>query len=165
MIRGGKVVEYSAHVVSTGDYRAVPSKLHSDGLLIAGEAAHLLLNAGKAIQGMDYAMRSGILAAETVLAAKTRDDFSEASLSDYRTALDNSYIMIDLKEFQSAVELLHHPSMFGPVPNVVCDFGRQFFTVTSEPTPKASQMLRAAVKRHSSYWDLIKLGAKAARAL
>lgn len=165
MIRGGKVVEYSAHVVSTGDYRAVPSKLHSDGLLIAGEAAHLLLNAGKAIQGMDYAMRSGILAADTVLAAKTRDDFSEASLSDYRTALDNSYIMIDLKEFQSAVELLHHPSMFGPVPNVVCDFGRQFFTVTSEPTPKASQMLRAAVKRHSSYWDLIKLGAKAARAL
>ena len=43
----------------------------ANGVLIAGEAANLLLNAGKAIQGMDYAMRSGILAAETVLEAKT----------------------------------------------------------------------------------------------
>lgn len=165
MIRGGKVTEYSAHVVSTGNVDAVPERLYGDGVLISGEAAHLLLNAGKAIQGMDYAMRSGILAAETVLAAGKREDFSASSLADYQTALDGSYVMIDMREFQDAVKLLHHPSMFGPLPNVVCDFGRQYFSIKSEPTPKARHMLRAAVKRHSSYWDLIKLGAKAAKAL
>jgi electron transfer flavoprotein-quinone oxidoreductase len=55
--------------------------------------------------------------------------------------------------------------MFGPVPGLVCDFGRQFFTVDSTPTPKARKMLQAAIKRHASYWELVKLGARAARSL
>ncbi|RMF63290.1 MAG: FAD-dependent oxidoreductase [Bacteroidetes bacterium] len=165
MLRGGKVLEYSAHVVSVGDLRGMPREIYGDGVLIAGEAAGLLLNAGKAIQGMDYAMRSGILAAETVIAARERGDFSAATLKNYRTALENSYVMKDLRTFQDAVHLLHSPKMFGPVPELICDFGRQFFTVDSAPTPKAGQMLRAAIQRHASYWDLIKLGIKAARAL
>jgi electron transfer flavoprotein-quinone oxidoreductase len=31
----------------------MPKKLYENGLLICGEAANLLINAGKAIQGMD----------------------------------------------------------------------------------------------------------------
>ncbi len=65
----------------------MPSEIYADGVMIAGEAAHLLLNAGKAIQGMDYAMRSGILAAETVVEAKKASDFSAAMLGNYRKAL------------------------------------------------------------------------------
>jgi electron transfer flavoprotein-quinone oxidoreductase len=165
MIRGGKVVEYSAHVVSTGDLDAVPKRLYGDGVIVSGEAAHLLLNAGKAIQGMDYAMRSGILAAETVLVAREASDYSSSVLSGYQTALENSYVLTDMRQFQDAVKLLHNPMMFGAVPNVICDFGRQFFTIGSEPGVKSRHMMKAAVKRHSSYWDLIKLGAKAAKAL
>lgn len=165
MIRDAKTVEYSAHVVSTGDIRALPSELYADGVMIAGEAAHLLLNAGRAIQGMDYAMRSGILAAETVMEAKAAGDFSKAMLSNYRKALDASYVMQDMRSFQDAVHLLHSDLMFGAVPDLLCDFGRQFFAVSNEPTQKASAMMRAAVKRHASYWDLVKLGVKAARAL
>lgn len=165
MIRDAEPVEYSAHVVSTGDIRALPREVYADGVLIAGEAAHLLLNAGKAIQGMDYAMRSGMLAAETVLEARAAGDWSVSMLSNYRKALDASYIMQDMKSFQGAVHLLHGEQMFTDVPNLVCDFGRQFFSVTNDTTPKASAMLRAAIKRHSSYWDLVKLGLKAGRAL
>lgn len=165
MIAGSETVEYSAHVVSTGDIRGVPERLYADGVLIAGEAAHLLLNAGRAIQGMDYAIRSGILAAETVVNAKEKGDFSSDTLSSYQAALDASYIMKDMKSFQDAVHLLHDDRMTGPVPNLVCDFGRQFFTVDNEPTRKASAMMRAAIKRHASYWDLVTLGLKAARAL
>ncbi|PIQ62447.1 MAG: electron transfer flavoprotein [Bacteroidetes bacterium CG12_big_fil_rev_8_21_14_0_65_60_17] len=165
MIQGAETVEYSAHVVSTGDIRGLPKELYGDGVLIAGEAAHLLMNAGKAIQGMDYAMRSGMLAAETVLEARKAGDFSSAMMSNYRKALDASYIMHDMRSFQDAVHLLHSEPMFSNVPNVLCDFGRQFFAVRSEPTPKALSMMHAAVKRHASYWDLVKLGIKAARAL
>src|SRR5699024_8709429 len=43
IIRGGEVVEYSAHVVSSGDKRIMPKKLYKDGLLISGEAANLLM--------------------------------------------------------------------------------------------------------------------------
>jgi electron transfer flavoprotein-quinone oxidoreductase len=165
MLQGGEVVEYSAHVVSTGDIRGMPREVYADGVMVAGEAAHLLLNAGKAIQGMDFAMRSGMLAAEAAMAASEAGDFSSAQLKNYRLALDNSYVMKDMESFQDAVHLLHNPVMHEKVPAVLCDFGRQFFTVRNEPTPKAAKMMRMAIKRHASYWELIKLGAKAARAL
>jgi electron transfer flavoprotein-quinone oxidoreductase len=165
MIRDAETVEYSAHVVSTGDIKGMPSEIYADGVMIAGEAAHLLLNAGKAIQGMDYAMRSGILAAETAIEAKKSQDFSAAMLGNYRKALENSYVLQDMRSFQDAVHLLHRQEMFSTVPDLICDFGRQFFTVKSEPTPKASAMMRAAIKRHASYWDLVKLGFKGATAL
>jgi electron transfer flavoprotein-quinone oxidoreductase len=165
MLAGGEVVEYSAHVVSTGDIRALPKELYTDGVLLAGEAANLLLNSGKAIQGMDYAMESGILAAETVCEAKDKGDFSKVTLSEYRKKLDNSYLMKDLHSFQSAVQFLHSEQMFTSVPRVVNEFGRQFFTVDNKPTPKTPVMLRDAVRKHSGIWEMIKLGIKGARSL
>ncbi|MDX1418423.1 MAG: FAD-dependent oxidoreductase [Rubricoccaceae bacterium] len=164
-LRGGEVLEYSAKVVSTGDMRVMPKEVYADGLLLAGEAANLVLNAGRAIQGMDYAMRSGILAAETVVEATRAGDVSAGFLKHYRTALENSYVMQDLRGFQGAVQVLHDPAMFTAVPRLVCDFGRKFFTVDNQPTRKAYQILRDVRKAHMGYWDLVKLGAKAARSL
>ncbi|MCC5927496.1 MAG: FAD-dependent oxidoreductase [Bacteroidetes bacterium] len=165
MLRGGEVVEYSAHVVSTGDERALPKELYTDGVLLAGEAANLLLNSGKAIQGMDYAMESGILAAESVIEAKEKNDFSKTTLSSYRKKLDASYVMKDLRSFQSAVQFLHSEEMFTSVPKVVNEFGRSFFTVDNKPTAKTPAMLKDAVSKHSSLWNMIKLGIKGARSL
>ncbi len=165
MIEGGEVVEYSAHVVSSGDLSVMPREIYTDGALIAGEAANLVLNSGKAIQGMDFAMRSGILAAETVLTARADGDFSSSSLSRYRKALDDSYVMQDLRNFQGAVKFLHSPAMFGEVPNVMCEFGRQYFTIANEPSKKATRTLLDSIRKHSSLWSLIKLGRKAARSL
>jgi electron transfer flavoprotein-quinone oxidoreductase len=164
-IRGGEVVEYSAHVVSSGDKRIMPKELYKDGVLVCGEAANLLMNAGKAIQGMDYAMRSGILAAETITDAKEKDDFSASTLKNYRQALDDSFVMHDMNSFQDAVHMLHSPQMFKDVPNLICDFGRKFFTIDNEPTPKSRKMMAESIKKHSSYWDLMKLGFKGAKSL
>jgi len=165
IVKDGEIVEYSAHVVSSGDKRAMPKELYKDGILLAGESANLLMNAGKAIQGMDYAMRSGILAAETIVKAKEKEDFTSATLKEYRTVMDESYVMKDINGFQDAVHLLHTETMQQKVPNLVCDFGRQFFTIKSEPTAKSKDMLLGAVKRHSSLWELAKLGFKAGKSL
>lgn len=165
MIRGGESVEYSAHVVSSGDAKVIPSKLYKDGVVICGEAANLLLNAGKAIQGMDYAMRSGILAAETIIGASEKGDFSAAELQHYQRALEESYIMKDIRNFQGAVHLLHDPVMYGKVPNLLCDFGRKFFTISNEPSKKASELMKESVKEHSSLWEMAKIGFKGARSL
>ncbi len=165
MLRGGEVLEYSAKVVSTGDMRVMPREIFSDGLLVAGEAANLVLNAGRAIQGMDYAMRSGILAAETILEAKAAGDFGAGFLRHYRTALENSYVMQDIRGFQQAVHVLHSPAMFESVPRMACSFGREFFTVDNKPARKAYQILRDVRREHMGLWDLVKLGAKASRAL
>ena len=165
MIRGGEVVEYSAHVVSSGDKRVMPEKLYKAGLMVCGEAANLLMNAGKAIQGMDYAMRSGILAAEAITKAKEKEDYSEASMKAYQDALEDSYVMKDINNFQDAVHLLHDPFMVDKMPNLICDFGRNFFSIKSEPTKKARNMFSDSVKKHASYWDLVKIGAKGAKSL
>lgn len=165
IIKDGEVVEYSAHVVSSGDKQVMPKKLHKDGLLICGEAANLLMNAGKAIQGMDYAMRSGILAAETIVESKEKNDFSEQSLHQYEKALNDSYVMKNINNFQDAVHLLHDPVMTQKIPNLICDFGRNFFTIKNQPTKKARTMLNESVKKHASYWDLIKVGIKGGKAL
>jgi electron transfer flavoprotein-quinone oxidoreductase len=165
MIKGGEVVEYSAHVVSSGDKRVMPKELYKDGLLLCGEAANLLMNAGKAIQGMDFAMRSGILGAETIIKAKERNDFSSNAMKEYKQALEESHVMKDINNFQDAVHMLHSPEMFKDVPNLVCDFGRKFFTIDSEPTKKSRKVLSESIKEHSSYWDLMKLGFKGAKSL
>ena len=164
-IAGGEVVEYSAHVVSTGDMRVMPKEIYADGVLIAGEAANLLMNSGKAIQGMDYAMKSGTIAAETIIEAKQKNDFSANVLKNYRTNLEKSYVLTDMRNLQSAVQFLHSPAMFETVPNLVCEFGREFFTITNKPTEKSAKILTRLVKKHSSFWELIKLGFKGARAL
>ncbi len=165
MIRGGEVLEYSAKVVSTGDMKIMPREIYMDGLLVAGEAANLVLNAGRAIQGMDYAMRSGILAAETVVEAKRAGDYSSSFLKNYRTALENSYVLQDMRTFQDAVSILHSPAMFSEVPRMACAFGREFFRIGNGKTKKAYQILRDVRKEHMGMWDLVKLGAKAGRAL
>jgi len=165
MIRGGEVLEYSAHVVSTGNVDAVPSRLYGSGVLVSGEAAHLLLNSGKAIQGMDYAMRSGMLAAGTVLAARESGDFSEETLAAYQQALEDSYLMRDMHSFHDAVGVFHSETMYRKVPAVLCDFGRSFFGIGNEPTPRAREMMMASIRKHSSVWEFAKLGYRAARAL
>jgi electron transfer flavoprotein-quinone oxidoreductase len=164
-IKGGEVVEYSAHVVSSGDKRAMPKEVYKDGVLLCGEAANLLMNAGKAIQGMDYAMRSGILGAETIIKAKERDDFTSNTLKEYKQALEESYVMKDINSFQDAVHMLHNPTMYQDVPNLICDFGRRFFTIDNEPTKKSRELMKESIKKHSSYWDLMKIGFKGAKSL
>jgi len=165
IVHDGEVVEYSAHVVSSGDKRVMPEKLYKGGLLVCGEAANLLMNAGKAIQGMDYAMRSGILAAETIVEAKDSGDFSEAKMKTYQDTLADSYVMKDINNFQEAVHMLHDPVMYQKMPNLICDFGRNFFSIKNEPTKKAREMMSESVKKHASYWDLIKVGFKGAKSL
>ena len=164
-LRGGEVLEYSAKAVSVGDMRVMPKEIYADGVMLAGEAANLVLNAGRAIQGMDYAMRSGMLAAETVVEAKKAGDFSSAMLQHYRAALENSYVMQDIRGFQQAVHVLHSPVMFDQVPRMVCDFGREFFTIDNKPTKKAYQIFRDVRKEHMGFWELVNLGRRAARAL
>ena len=62
LIAGGKIVEYSAHVIP----EASRTGLFTDGLLVVGDAAGLLINSGITLRGMDIAIASGDGAAEAV---------------------------------------------------------------------------------------------------
>jgi electron transfer flavoprotein-quinone oxidoreductase len=94
-LRGGELLEYSAHVIPEGGYDAIP-QLSSHGLLIAGDAAGLV-NATMYHEGSNLAMRSGQLAAEAVIQAKLVGDFSRKTLSLYDAMLREDFLMDDLR--------------------------------------------------------------------
>ncbi|MBI3809696.1 MAG: 4Fe-4S dicluster domain-containing protein [Nitrospirae bacterium] len=92
-IKGGEVIAYGAKTLPEGGYFAVP-RPYVDGALLAGDSAGFL-NVPY-MKGIHYAMKSGMLAAGTILEALLRDDASAAVLASYEARLNASYVMRDL---------------------------------------------------------------------
>jgi len=84
----GKPVQYGAKTAPVGGYFSVPKLAFPGGLLI-GDSASLFVS--QKIKGIHVAMKSGMLAAETVFEALLKKDFSEGQLDAYRKALSESH--------------------------------------------------------------------------
>lgn len=95
ILEGGKSVAYGAKVISAGGYYSMP-KLYTGGAVIVGEAAAMVDMAR--LKGIHLAMKSGMLAAETVFASLLSDDFSETALAPYERAVHDSYIGSQMKK-------------------------------------------------------------------
>lgn len=115
LIEGGKLVEYSAHLVPEGGYSMVPT-LYRDGVLLAGDAASLVINLGFMIRGMDLAIESGRLAAQTAAAAKEKGDFSADTLASYQQALEDSFVMKDLKFYDGYEKVMEDRRLYQDCP-------------------------------------------------
>ena len=89
ILKGGKLVEYGAKTLPEGGYYAIP-KLFTDNALIVGDSAGLV--AMPALKGIHLAIRSGMLAAQTIADALSRNDTSEKSLQQYEELVNNSAI-------------------------------------------------------------------------
>jgi electron-transferring-flavoprotein dehydrogenase len=104
LLKDAKLVQYGAKSVPVSGFYSVP-KLTFDGGLIIGDSANLFN--GPRIKGVHLAMRSGMLAAETIFNCLLNDDFSEDRIDQYRTALMNSNEVSDLhkvRNFHQAME-------------------------------------------------------------
>ncbi|MFW6147074.1 MAG: 4Fe-4S dicluster domain-containing protein [Thermodesulfobacteriota bacterium] len=89
IIKGGTLVQYGAKTAPVGGYFSVP-KLYFDGGLLVGDSASLFIS--QKIKGIHVAMKSGMLAAETILDSFLSGDFSAAKLESYQNKLMDSYI-------------------------------------------------------------------------
>ncbi|HEY6239172.1 MAG TPA: FAD-dependent oxidoreductase, partial [Thermoplasmata archaeon] len=78
-LAGAELVEYGAKLISSG-WASRPASFFGDGWMVAGDAAGFVFSNGLVIQGMNYAVRSGLEAAETALAARDGHDSSAARL-------------------------------------------------------------------------------------
>ena len=96
LIDGGKLIEYSAHLVRKSASEKI-GKLYGDGVLLAGDTAGLVANLGWVVRGMDLAVESGRLAAEAVIRASEKGDFSAEELASYQSAIEESFIAADIK--------------------------------------------------------------------
>ena len=154
LIAGGEMVEYSAHLISEAGY-ANFIRPYADGLLVAGDAAGFSLNVGLTVRGMEFAVASGVLAAQTVKQARDKKDFSATSLSAYQRRLEDSFVLKDLKTFQHAPAFLDNPRLFQHYPQMAGDLLQSLFTIGSRPKQKFSTTIREKIT-WSEAWEILK---------
>ena len=132
LIKGGESVEYSAHVIPEGGLKAI-GKLYGNGILLAGDAAGLALNIGVTVRGMEYALASGYYAAQAVLQAKEKEDFTAGSLSGYEKLLNDSFIMKDFAAFKEAPAVLDSSRFFKHYPELLGNIMKDVYEVPAGP--------------------------------
>ena len=94
-LEGGEMVEWGAKTIPEGGYYSVPERRHGEGCLVVGDAAGYV--DVPSLKGIHYAMQSGIEAARAIFAALKSGDTSAAGLASYTKAIDDGYVMADLK--------------------------------------------------------------------
>lgn len=162
LIEGGKMIEYAAHVVPEAGLK-MQSELVRDGVLIAGDAAGMCMNLGFTIRGMDLAVASGEAAANAVLSAMKKADFSKKGLSEYLKLLNDGPLR-DMKMYQKMPDFLDNPRMFGAYPEMAVGIAKKLFTISDEaPIPLRKTMIQHA--KRVGFMNLLKDGIKGVRAI
>jgi electron transfer flavoprotein-quinone oxidoreductase len=153
LLDGGKLVEYSAHLIPVSGINMMP-KLYTDGFLVAGDAAAFVIGTGLILEGANFAVTSGIAAADTVIRAKQKGDFSANSLAYYRKLLENSYVLKDLRTFKKAPHFLENTRIYTTYPELACNFVEKIFTSDGQPRKRAWQLLKETMKGKVTLWQM-----------
>jgi electron-transferring-flavoprotein dehydrogenase len=93
IIQGGKVIEQGARTVSVGGYHAMPKLCVGGGLFIGAAAS---MHNAPALKGIHSSMTSGMLAADAVIHAVEKGDFSEDVLNRYNALFEKSRLREEL---------------------------------------------------------------------
>jgi electron transfer flavoprotein-quinone oxidoreductase len=157
LVADGEIVEYSAHVIPEGGINAMP-KLYSDGILVIGEAAGFGLNMLLTVRGMEFAVASGVMAAETIKRVRKERDYSAASLAHYEELLRDSFVVKDLHTFRNALSILDNPRLFNFYPQAVCDIFEKLMWIDEDPKPKISSTIIREGMSSFLNWPTIKDG-------
>ena len=148
VIKGAKLVEHSGHMVPEGGYDMVPRYVF-DGCLVAGESAGLCMNMGYQVRGMDFAVASGQMAGEAAAKAIDAGDTSAQGLASYKSAMEGSFVIKDLRTFRKWPHTMEGwSSMFDDYPAMAREAFNAMFSVDGEPQrPLVKRMMPIVRKR------------------
>jgi electron-transferring-flavoprotein dehydrogenase len=93
-LEGGKRISYGARAVNKGGLQSLPKLVFPGGLLSGCDAG--FLNGAK-IKGVHTAMKTGMLAAESMFAAIVSGDDAPAVLEDYEACVRRSWVHDELE--------------------------------------------------------------------
>ena len=142
LIRGGRTVEYSAHLVREDGWRGVPGRLTREGFLVTGEAAGFVLNLGYTVRGMDLALLSGVAAAEAVIAGGDLE-------AGYRQALDRTGLMATMRASDGYTNLLRRPGLYLAYPDLALDVAESVFRIDGTVPRPVRRRVRAAMRQNN----------------
>src|SRR6266516_728712 len=120
LLDGGRLIRYGAKAIAAGGWHSMP-RLYADGVLLVGDCA-VFLNSAR-LKGIHTAIKSGMLAAETIFEALVAGDFSAAKLSSYEDRVKNSWITPELRKFRNFHAGFRHGRCLG-----LANAGLQFLT-------------------------------------
>lgn len=141
-LRGAELVEYGAKLISSG-WASRPTAFAGDGWMIAGDAAGFVFSNGIVIQGMNYAVRTGLLAADTAIEAAKLGAGGSGRLAGYPARLESSGVIADFRDFADMDRIKWNAHFYTRYPR----FAAELFhgMMTEEGRPK--EPLRATVRR------------------
>ncbi len=151
LIRDGELKEYSAHIISEAGIGGL-SKLYTDGMLVVGDAAGFALNLGVTVRGMDFALASGVIAADVAHEALSRGDVSARFLSLYEERLKESFVLSDMETFRHSREVLENPRLYTVYPKFICELMDVLFSVGGGPKPSLYKSAKEVARRHVLNW-------------
>ncbi len=154
LIKGGSTVEYSAHVIPEGGFKAM-GNLCGDGILAAGDAAGLALNIGFTVRGMEYALASGYYAAQAVLKARDSGRFDAATLGVYQNLLEQSFVLQDFRSFEETPLVVGNPRIFSHYPELFGNIMKDIYSVSDGPKRRLYPTLRKHLPL-GEVWALLK---------
>lgn len=117
---GGTMLHYGAKTIPEGGYYAMP-RLYDNNFLIIGDAAGFL-NAQR-LKGIHLGIQSGMMAANTILAALEKDDYSSNTLKTMQNLFESSPAKMELYKVRN----FHQGFEGGLLPGMV-NAGLQFLT-------------------------------------
>lgn len=157
LIEGATLKEYSAHLIPEAGISMMPTFV-ADGLIIAGDAAAMCLAAGIWLEGVNFAMASGMYAAEAIIEALTVGDTSVKGLAGYSKRLENTFVLKDHRKLRRAPQLVLSDRVQHMYPQLTANVVERMFRVDN-PLPKpglrrilADERKRLGVRRR----DLLK---------
>ncbi|TMI33434.1 FAD-dependent oxidoreductase [Candidatus Bathyarchaeota archaeon] len=155
LIRGGKTIEYDAHMIPEAGPKML-TRPYTGGMLVAGDAAGHLLNNGYTFRGIDMAIVSGIAAAQTILEARKRKDYSAQSLQTYARRLREEPALKDMYTFSKVPRYLRNNRLYNVYPELVCSAAEAIYRVDGNRKRKIYKELRTQTKGKVSTISLIR---------
>ncbi|WP_283169649.1 FAD-dependent oxidoreductase [Curtanaerobium respiraculi] len=147
VLAGAKLVEHSGHMVPEGGINMMP-ELIGDGVLVAGDAAMMCVNLGYTVRGMDYAVAAGQIAGQQAAKALDAGDTSKSGLGGYVDALENSFVLKDLRQFQHVPAFMEgFGRMFKGYPETVRDAMNKMFVVDGTPVGPVKKTMKPIIKQ------------------
>jgi electron-transferring-flavoprotein dehydrogenase len=110
MLEGGKMLHYGAKTIPEGGLLSQP-KYYGDGFLIIGDAASFLNS--QRLKGIHMAMKTGMLAAETIFEALVAGMYGEAQLKRFDQLVRGSYVHKELHEVRNFHQAFRHGRIWG----------------------------------------------------
>ncbi|TAM78897.1 MAG: electron transfer flavoprotein-ubiquinone oxidoreductase [Acidobacteria bacterium] len=105
LLDGGELLRYGAKTIPEGGYFSIPMTA-TDGALIIGDGAGFLNS--QRLKGIHLAIKTGMLAAETIFEALGRRDCSQAALGQFETKWRESWVHDELWQVRNYRQGFEH---------------------------------------------------------